>query len=99
MTGVEAADVRAELLAGGRLAVAGVRHARVAGGATGGLPDLMAALPEVFGVPAEGRGGVRVVAGAGDVLATGRFRLVWQIPEDANQDSLRADFKVRARQI
>lgn len=97
LPGVRAQEVRAELLPGGRLVVTGVRHKtlnkKAGGGPEGSLPELLSALPRelVLG----GKAGMGRVVYGGDVLVSGRFKLVWKLPKDANLESLRADFKVR----
>ena len=91
LPGVNAKEVRAELLPGRRLVISGIRHHTdgSGGGGGGARPALFSVLPEVFGEP-----GLNRVVHGGHVLESGRFRLVWKLPKDANQDSIRADFKV-----
>ncbi|KAL4519124.1 hypothetical protein Ndes2526B_g00225 [Nannochloris sp. 'desiccata'] len=93
--GVNPKEVRAELLPGGRLVISGIRHhnrntysSSSSGSGDGAQPALLSTLPEVFGKP----GWNRMVYN-GNVLESGRFRLVWKLPGDANQESIRADFK------
>jgi HSP20 family molecular chaperone IbpA len=91
--GVNPKEVRAELLPGGRLVITGIRHNTSAyhRNCSGVHPASLSILPDAFGEP-----GWNSIAFSGDVLESGRFRLVWKLPGDANQESIKADFKVNA---
>jgi hypothetical protein len=91
LPGVNPKEVRAELLLGGRLVISGIRHnyRNTDSGGGGAQPVLFSILPEAFG-----ESGFIKMATDGNVLESGRFRLVWKLPRDTNLDSMRADFKV-----
>lgn len=89
LPGVKARDMRVELSRDRRLVISGYR--REHRGGQPHVPELFKQLPEVFGLPP---GDFRKVRD-GQVLASGRFRVSWHLPRDADEESLRAEVKVR----
>jgi hypothetical protein len=86
LPGVRPEDVRIEQLPGSRLAITATRRQRSS--VLSALPDLYASLPEVFGLPSGG-----CTWGSG--THTDKKVVSWTLPEDANVNSVRAEFKVR----
>jgi HSP20 family molecular chaperone IbpA len=93
--GIRPEDVKAELLPGRKLVITGTQ--KTVRGQAEEFPELFAALPEVFGLPARTRHRMLPRDRDASSAMTGSFTIEWTLPDDANSDSLRADLKVRTQ--